>query len=203
MLSPDEILKARVARRVAAERLVDAQFQQIEAAVRAKVAGELRAAAQAILDDADDPLARRLWAECSQDPVAPAVLEDPRRIAYVAYRWLAGRVERRGLLAEPAPANSVGRARAGRAQAAALGADPAQARMDDRREAAIAKFVEVVTRQSGAVIDPSGCRYCGVDQRAHGQRWTRAASWHQWTEPTMEQRKARMLARRARKAPTR
>lgn len=43
---------------------------------------------------------------------------------------------------------------------------------------------------------PSGCRHCGVEAREHLQRWTAAARWHSWVEPTQEQRKARMLARR-------
>lgn len=44
---------------------------------------------------------------------------------------------------------------------------------------------------------PSGCRWCGVDLRAHFQRWTDAVGWHGWTPPTDAQTKARMLARRA------
>lgn len=44
--------------------------------------------------------------------------------------------------------------------------------------------------------EPNGCRHCGAAQRFHCQRWTDAAGWHTWTEPTDEQRKARMLARR-------
>lgn len=35
---------------------------------------------------------------------------------------------------------------------------------------------------------PSSCRWCGVEERCHGQRWT---------PPTTAQIKARMLARRA------
>lgn len=47
-----------------------------------------------------------------------------------------------------------------------------------------------------ATPEPGGCRFCGVDQREHMQRWTRGVSWHVWTQPTQEQIKARMLARR-------
>ena len=47
---------------------------------------------------------------------------------------------------------------------------------------------------------PSGCRYCGVDQRDHMQRWTPPSKggpgWHQWTAPTQEQIKTRMITRR-------
>ena len=48
-----------------------------------------------------------------------------------------------------------------------------------------------------ATVEPSGCRHCGVPEREHMQRWTTAAGWHQWAEPTQEQIAARMLARRA------
>ncbi|GAA2457115.1 hypothetical protein [Streptomyces macrosporus] len=44
--------------------------------------------------------------------------------------------------------------------------------------------------------EPSGCRWCGVEEREHMQRWKSSVGWHQWAAPTDEQRKARMLARR-------
>lgn len=44
---------------------------------------------------------------------------------------------------------------------------------------------------------PSGCRWCGTEQRSHGQRWIKSAGMHMWTAPTNEQRLARMKARRA------
>lgn len=52
---------------------------------------------------------------------------------------------------------------------------------------------------------PGGCRYCGIDKQTH---YSVAASperggWHQWVEPTDEQRLARMKARRAAKEETR
>lgn len=45
---------------------------------------------------------------------------------------------------------------------------------------------------------PDGCRWCGIAELRH---YTQAArpengGLHQWTEPTDEQRLARMLARR-------
>ena len=49
--------------------------------------------------------------------------------------------------------------------------------------------------------DPSGCRWCGVDQREHMQRWKPPVGWHQWTPPTQQQTKTRMHARRARRNP--
>lgn len=43
---------------------------------------------------------------------------------------------------------------------------------------------------------PSACRHCPVPEREHMQRWTKAAGWHPWTEPTDQQRLARMRNRR-------
>ncbi|GAA3691675.1 hypothetical protein GCM10022420_090700 [Streptomyces iranensis] len=45
---------------------------------------------------------------------------------------------------------------------------------------------------------PSGCRWCGVDEREHMQRWKPPVGWHKWEPPTLEQRKERMKARRRR-----
>ncbi len=45
--------------------------------------------------------------------------------------------------------------------------------------------------------NPDGCRWCGISQRAHARQWTAEAGWHQWTQPTQDQIKARMRARRA------
>jgi hypothetical protein len=60
-------------------------------------------------------------------------------------------------------------------------------------------------------IVPNGCRYCGLDYQGHCQRWHPDAAvetkyingkafndgWHAWIQPTQEQIKQRMLARRA------
>lgn len=43
---------------------------------------------------------------------------------------------------------------------------------------------------------PSGCRWCGIEERHHAQRWSDAAEWHTWAAPTDAQILARMLARR-------
>lgn len=48
--------------------------------------------------------------------------------------------------------------------------------------------------------NPNGCRWCGLDQRDHMQRWTDEAGWHTWTAPTDDQIKARMQARRTEEA---
>jgi hypothetical protein len=47
------------------------------------------------------------------------------------------------------------------------------------------------------VPPPDGCRWCGIEARTHFQRWRSPVGWHRWEAPTDEQRKARMLARRA------
>ncbi|OOC00620.1 hypothetical protein B0293_41960 [Amycolatopsis azurea DSM 43854] len=58
-----------------------------------------------------------------------------------------------------------------------------------------------MTRQDGAGspvgTTPNGCRWCGALERGHYRRWKPSVGWHQWTPPTDEQRKARMLARRS------
>lgn len=43
---------------------------------------------------------------------------------------------------------------------------------------------------------PNSCRWCGIPEREHGQRWTPSKSWHAWEAPTAAQRRARMLTRR-------
>lgn len=48
-----------------------------------------------------------------------------------------------------------------------------------------------------STVDPNACRWCGIARRGHGRQWTDQAGWHQWEQPTQDQIKARMLARRA------
>lgn len=43
---------------------------------------------------------------------------------------------------------------------------------------------------------PSGCRWCGYEERSHGNVWVRSVGSHLYVNPTVAQRKARMLARR-------
>lgn len=43
---------------------------------------------------------------------------------------------------------------------------------------------------------PNGCRWCGINERAHARQWVEEAGWHAWVAPTSEQRKARMKERR-------
>ncbi|MFI0900518.1 hypothetical protein [Streptomyces sp. NPDC020983] len=41
------------------------------------------------------------------------------------------------------------------------------------------------------------CQHCHLTEHLHGRQYTDLAGWHQWTAPTPEQTKGRMLARRA------
>lgn len=63
----------------------------------------------------------------------------------------------------------------------------------------MAKEEEVVDKNDRSpnqgLPPPSGCRWCGVEPREHFQRWEPSAGWHQWEEPTPQQRKERILAR--------
>ena len=43
--------------------------------------------------------------------------------------------------------------------------------------------------------NPSGCRWCGTDERAHASSYVRSAGLHLWTPPTAVQRLDRMRAR--------
>ncbi|MGW2725718.1 hypothetical protein [Streptomyces sp. NPDC001492] len=49
------------------------------------------------------------------------------------------------------------------------------------------------------IPDPMGCQHCGIDQRGHARQYKPPVGWHKWEQPTQEQIKARMLARRAAK----
>ncbi|MEV8248108.1 hypothetical protein AB0R01_30695 [Streptomyces rochei] len=44
---------------------------------------------------------------------------------------------------------------------------------------------------------PMGCAACGIERRDHGRQHTKAAGWHTWQQPSQQQIKDRMLARRA------
>lgn len=47
------------------------------------------------------------------------------------------------------------------------------------------------------VVAPDACTWCDRDQRSHSIEWADAVGYHSWIAPTMDQRKQRMLARRA------
>jgi hypothetical protein len=44
--------------------------------------------------------------------------------------------------------------------------------------------------------NPNGCRHCGIGERGHGRQYTEPTGWHQWQQPTPQQVKNRMRARR-------
>lgn len=46
-------------------------------------------------------------------------------------------------------------------------------------------------------LNPMGCAACGIDHRGHGSQYTKTAGWHTWQQPTQQQIKDRMRARRA------
>ncbi|WP_167459218.1 MULTISPECIES: hypothetical protein [Streptomyces] len=48
--------------------------------------------------------------------------------------------------------------------------------------------------------NPMGCRWCGIDQRPHAIQYG-ANGPHTWQQPTQQQIKGRMLARRAERKP--
>jgi hypothetical protein len=48
-----------------------------------------------------------------------------------------------------------------------------------------------------------GCAYCGLAERAHGQRHTIAAGWHAWVAPDRRLRHRRMWFRRLTRAMSR
>lgn len=81
--------------RVAARRAMAAVIPEIERQVRAQVAAEQRAAAEAIETSRGedfDPLAAAIYDGCERDPEVPAMRDDCRNIAVVAYRHLADRI---------------------------------------------------------------------------------------------------------------
>ncbi len=46
-------------------------------------------------------------------------------------------------------------------------------------------------------IEPSACRWCGIPEREHMQRWKKPVGWHKWVAPLNGQILTRMLVRRA------
>jgi hypothetical protein len=50
------------------------------------------------------------------------------------------------------------------------------------------------------MIDPNGCRFCGITQRGHAIQYGPSGR-HTWTPPTQQQIKDRMAARRAARQP--
>jgi hypothetical protein len=52
-----------------------------------------------------------------------------------------------------------------------------------------------------ATAGPNSCGLCGIEQTGHARQWRWPVGWHAWTEPTQQQIKNRMLARRAERTP--
>lgn len=52
------------------------------------------------------------------------------------------------------------------------------------------------------MIEPNGCRWCGIPERVHAQRWTPSVGWHKHEQPVDAQRLARMRDRRDTRAPS-
>lgn len=81
--------------RIAVMPVMEAWAAEHERRVREQVAAEQRAAAQAIEDSRGenlDPLATTIASGCRVHDTAPAVFDDARTIAIVAYRHLADRI---------------------------------------------------------------------------------------------------------------
>jgi len=94
---PDDLIRAVTEGLMGLEvrRVIANVWPEIERQVREQVAAEQRAAAQAIEDSRGenrDLLAEEIWQTCERDPEVPAVREDPRTIAAVAYRHIAYRI---------------------------------------------------------------------------------------------------------------
>jgi hypothetical protein len=45
--------------------------------------------------------------------------------------------------------------------------------------------------------NPMGCAVCGIDRRGHSRQHTETGGWHTWKQPSQQQIKDRMRARRA------
>ncbi|MGH3379522.1 MAG: hypothetical protein ACRDP6_32785 [Actinoallomurus sp.] len=97
-------------------------------------------------------------------------------------------------LEEHAAHRDAGRSVAETAVAMGVGSETAA-----QYERTITLILAALTSQAAedAQAPPSGCRWCGLEEREHFGRWSRAAGWHGWIEPAQEQRLARMRARRA------
>lgn len=66
-----------------------------------------------------------------------------------------------------------------------------------RRDAATGMLHGHIRWPHGAAPTPSGCRWCGIPEYGHMQRWLPRRGFHEWEQPTQAQIKARMIARRA------
>ena len=65
-----------------------------------------------------------------------------------------------------------------------------------RRDAVTGMLHGHIRWPDGSAQAPSGCRWCGVEERVHGRRWLPGRGMHGWEQPTQAQVLARMTARR-------
>lgn len=70
-----------------------------------------------------------------------------------------------------------------------------------RRDATTGMLHGHIRYPDGTAPTPSGCRWCGTEQGGHGRRWIPGKDMHSWEQPTQQQVKARMLARRNARKP--
>ncbi|MFT2014647.1 hypothetical protein ACMA1D_02180 [Streptomyces sp. 796.1] len=129
---------------------------------------------------------------------AAGVLHAAQVRGRVTAAGLAADLEAAGLLQSPATAAETERLRA---RVAELEAER------HATNSALAEVTEALRAAEGradglavgrpAVLEPDGCRHCGIPERGHARQWTRAAGWHAWVEPSDGQRLERMRARRA------
>lgn len=94
---PDEMVRTAAEGLMGLEvrRVIVNIWPEIERQVRAQVAAEQRAAAQEIETGSGedlDPLAAAIYDGCERDPEVPAMRDDCRNFAIVAYRHLADRI---------------------------------------------------------------------------------------------------------------
>lgn len=66
----------------------------------------------------------------------------------------------------------------------------------DMARAIVAQFEVKDRLLPVAIPTPDGCRHCGTAEREHAQQHHPDVGFHGWVEPTSDQRKERMLARR-------
>lgn len=75
--------------------------------------------------------------------------------------------------------------------------DPAEGERTRDGSAEAAQAVSANQPSSPTPTPALGCRWCGVEQRGHGQRWMPGMGFHVWDEPTREQVRTRMRDRYA------
>ena len=66
----------------------------------------------------------------------------------------------------------------------------------DMARAIVAQFEVTDRLPLATTVTPNGCRHCGTAERQHAQLHHPDVGFHTWVEPTDDQRKERMLARR-------